>query len=188
MGEGTSFGWRGREGKARRRIELKTGGAPSLPPSLCLSPRHQHLRNLSSRSVVIFRTRSPCYFYPRAASVLEIRNGRITRIVISRNVFIYTYICEKGKKRTTSSRRTNVRAHRACYIFVAWIVFPRSCFRARDTCDLHVEPSPVAGKLTMKSGGARNTASKGENLQRCASKPVIIHSLFVKGNRVWISV
>lgn len=96
MGEGTSFGWRGREGKARRRIELKTGGAPSLPPSLCLSPRHQHLRNLSSRSVVIFRTRSPCYFYPRAASVLEIRNGRITRIVISRNVSIRTF-AKRGK-------------------------------------------------------------------------------------------
>lgn len=46
----------------------------------------------------------------------------------------------------------------------------------------------LGGKLTMKSGARNTVASKGENLQRYASKPVIIHSLFVKGNRVWISV
>lgn len=42
-------------------------------------------------------------------------------------------------------------------------------------------------KLAMKSTG--NVVSEGGTDNLCyASEPVIIHSLFVKGNRVWISV
>lgn len=60
---------------------------------------------------------------------------------------------------------------------------------SRDTIcvDVSLLDGGRSVKLAMKSTG--NVVSEGGTDNLCyASEPVIIHSLFVKGNRVWISV